>query len=117
MVDIRIGKRYFVKMRPIRYSPFIGVTYTVSTDREKWVDCAIVENRFKASSKITLCSLEAGYGREEFYLTDFESLVKEGHIIERTSPKQHVEEIELGRELIGPNMYVVHTGYIVTGGD
>lgn len=109
---IEIGKRYFLQMRPIRVLPFIGWEYTSSSDREKWVECEVVENRIKSSTKVTLCSIEDGYGQKEFYRTDFDLLVKDGLIIEKVDDKQHVEEI-IWREPLTPTVCVEHRAYIV----
>ncbi len=109
---IELGKRYFLQMRPIKILPLIGWGYTSSLDREKWVECEVVENRIKSSSKVTLRSIEDGYGQEEFYRTDFDSLVNKGFIIEKTNDKQHVEEITW-REPLTSTVYVEHSAYVV----
>ena len=110
---IELGKRYFLLMRPIRVVPFIGWGYTSSTDREKWVECEVVENRIKSSSKVTLRSIEEGYGQEEFYRSDFDSLVSSGFIIEKENDNQHVDEI-IWREPLTPTVYIEHSAYVVT---
>jgi len=109
---IELGKRYFLEMRPIRSLPFIGWGYTTSSDREKWVECEVVENRIKDSFKVALQSVEKGYGREEFYPSDFDSLVERGIIIEKTSDSQHVEEITW-KEPLTSTVYIEHSAYVV----
>lgn len=108
--NIVIGKRYFVKMLPLRISP-IGWIYTSSTDREKWVECEIYQ--IKHNHKVILKAIEPGYGTEEFYICDFEGMVKsERHIIEKTREDQHVELIEWETPLT-PFLNIRHSAYVV----
>lgn len=94
----------------------IGWTYTTSSDSEKWVECEIVEDRYKVEDgyKVTLQSIENGYGREHFYQTDFESLIKSGLILEKERKSQHVELVKW-YEPITPYVSVCHEGYVVAG--
>lgn len=111
---IDVNKHYFVEMRPSNIIPFIGWGYTCSSDREKWVECEIVEDRYKVSDgyKVTLRSIEFGYGQEHFYQSDFESLIKSGCILEKTSEKQHVELVHWYEKLT-PTVNIEHSVYVV----
>lgn len=111
--------RYFVKMHPIDYIfvPGFG-TMAIgksSLSREKWVECKIVEDRYKVDEnyKITLESIEQGYGRETFYQSTFVSMLKDGDIIKKTGENQHVKEIQWIEPLCGL-VYIVHNAYVVT---
>lgn len=108
MGNIEIGKRYFLKMRPIHTLPYVDWNYTASSDREKWVECEVINNEIR----IELLPLEDGYCIERYEQLDFESLVKSGLIIEKTNDKQHVEEI-IWREQLTSTVYVEHSGYVV----
>ena len=111
---INKDSHYFILMRPLEYMPLLGIAFTSSNSKEKWVECKIVEDRYKLSDgyKVTLEALEEGYGREHYYQTDFKRLLEQGYIIEKTSPTQIVKEISW-IEQITPFGYFVHSGYIV----
>lgn len=111
---INKDSHYFILMRPLEYMPLLGLAFTSSSSKEKWVECKIVEDRYKLSDnyKVTLEALEEGYGREHYYQMDFESLLEKGYIIEKTSPNQIVKEITL-REQITPLGCLIHSGYII----
>lgn len=111
-MKIELGKRYFLRMRPVRSLPFIGLGFTSSNDPDPWVECEVVENRIPSSSKVTLQAILDGFGKEEFYRLDFDSLVKSGHIIEKTREDQHVEFVRWNEPLT-PTVCVEHSGFIV----
>lgn len=110
---------YFILLHPIDYLPIPGIGIvaigTSSNTRQKWVECKIVEDRYKVDDnyKVTFESLEPGYGRETFYQSSFISMLKDGFIIKRTSNNQHVEEITWAEPLCG-SAYLVHSAYVVT---
>ena len=107
------NKHYFILMHPMEN--FFGICFTSSITREKWVECEIVENRYKLADgyKVELKSIEDGYGIETFYQEDFESMVESGYIIPKTNDKQHVKEIEW-IEYLCDNVYLKHSAYVVT---
>lgn len=107
-------KHYFVLMHPIE-NVFGLIFYTSSNTREKFVECEIVEDRYKVSDgyKVTLKSIEPGYGWEHFYQEDFLSLLEKGIIVEKTSAGQHVEEIFWREHLCG-DAYLEHSAYVVS---
>lgn len=74
--------RYFVLMHPLDYLSIPGVGVICvgksSSTRKKWVECKIVEDRYNVDDnyKITLESIEPGYGRETFYQSTLMSVAK-----------------------------------------
>ena len=110
MKEIKLGNRYFIKMRQLNLIPFIGWSYTTTSDPEKWVECEVVE--IQGNYKIKLKSIEAGYGSEEYYYYDFKSMVRSGYIIEKTRDDQHVELVKWFEELT-PYVQIEHSGYVV----
>ncbi len=109
---VELGKRYFLRMRPVTLLPFAGWGFTSSTDPDPWVECEVVENRIPSSSKVTLQSLCEGFGKEDFYREDFESLIKSGFIIEKTREDMHVEFVRW-TEPLTPTVCIEHSGFIV----
>lgn len=109
---IELGKRYFLRMRPVRRLPFIGWGFTSSNDPDLWVECEVVENRIPSSSKVTLQAVLDGFGKKEFYRYDFDSFVESGFIIEKTREDQHIEFVKWNEPLT-PTVYVEHSGFIV----
>lgn len=111
--------RYFVLMHPLDYLSIPGVGVICvgksSSTRKKWVECKIVEDRYNVDDnyKITLESIEPGYGRETFYQSTFDSFIKDGLIIKKTNDHQHVEEVVWAEPLCG-SAYLVHSAYVVT---
>ena len=74
--NIDKNAHYFVLMHPLEcYGPIV---ITSSLNREKWVECIIVEERYKVDDgyKVELRALDENYGREIFYQEDFISWVK-----------------------------------------
>lgn len=110
------NKHYFVRMRPINIVPLIGWCYTSSSDPEKWVECEVVEDRYKVEDgyKITLQSIEDGYGREHYYQTDFDSLLRSGFVLEKERESQHVELIKWSEPLTS-FVNICHEAYVVVG--
>lgn len=110
---------YFLLLHPIDYIPIPGIGIvgigTSSDSREKWVECRIVEDRYKVDEnyKVTFESIEPGYGRQTYYQSDFNSLFKDGFIFKKTNNNQHVEEVTWIEPLCG-SAYLVHSAYVVT---
>lgn len=109
---IELGKRYFLRMRPVRTLPIIGWSFTTNADLDPWVECEVIENRIPSSSKVTLQAVLEGFGKKEFYKLDFDASVKSGFIIEKTREDQHVELIKWFEPLT-PTVYLEHSGFIV----
>jgi hypothetical protein len=72
---------FCIPMRPLEYIGFIpGIAFKSSTSEEVVVPTRIDESRYKISQgyKITLQADDPAYGREHFYISDLESLIKRG---------------------------------------
>lgn len=111
---IDFNAHYFLLMHPLESLeiPSFGcIVYTSSDTREKWVECELTENnnRLDDGYKVTLTSLEEGYGKEKFYIEDFISLVQQGYIIKKEPGMQCVEEEWI--EPISGNSYLHHKAY------
>lgn len=104
---------YFILMRPLNYIPIIGFCFTSGNDREKWVECKIIEHHDNGFGKIVLQSIEEGYGHEKFYISDFISGIKQGYIIPKERESQHVEEIHWFEPLT-EYVDLIHSAYVVT---
>lgn len=72
--------KFFVPMRPIR--SVVGIEYTSSSDPEFPVLCEIVTDRYKPEEgyKIEIKSVYQGFGKEAFYISDFESMIRHGSV-------------------------------------
>lgn len=58
---------------------------------------------------LTLQAILNEFGKEDFYRSDFDFLVKSGHIIEKTRESQHVEYIKWIEPLTS-TVYIEHRG-------
>lgn len=103
-------KHYWVLLRPLQ--KFMGICFTSSDKPLMWTECEIDESRYKVDDnyKITLRSLNPEYGYEDYYQSDFLSLMKEGFIVEATGQKP-IKVIN--RENIGGGLYIEHSGYVL----
>lgn len=92
---INKNSHYFTLMRPLHFVPIIGWAFTESTDKEQWVECEIVEDRYKIEDgyKVTLKAVKEGFGQETLYQSTFESCLRTGRIIEKTKESQHEEKL------------------------
>ena len=68
------------KLRPVHRILFIG--YTSSNDEPVIVPCTIDESRYKVAEgyKVAIKSIYDGFGKESYYLMDFNSLWHSGEI-------------------------------------
>jgi len=87
---------YFLLMHPLEGVAIPGygaIVYTSSTTREKWVECEIVEERYKLEEgyKVELRSVEEGYGKETLYIEDFLSHLEKGYIVKKEPEMECVE--------------------------
>lgn len=108
------NKHYFILMHPLEYLlvPGFGfVWYKSNTTREKWVECEIVEERYKLADnyKVELRAVEEGYGKETFYICDFKSLIRGGCVVPKTEGLECVEVEWI--ESIYKNYYLHHSAY------
>ena len=93
---------------------YFGIISLKSGDSstKRWVKCKVDESRYKIEDgyKVTLKALDESYGKEDYYQTDFESLLKSGLIIEDNGqkPVKIVQRISLGG-----NAYIENSGYVL----
>ncbi len=111
-----IDKRnhYFVLMHPLKGAFIRGfgpISFTSSSTREKWVECAIVEEDYKLADnyKIELRSIEPNYGKETFDLETFISFVDQDIIVKK-EPGMECVEIKWEEPLTN-NMNLHHSAY------
>lgn len=71
---------FLVPMRPLK--DFGLFTFTSTDDKPVRVKCRMVEERYQLEDayKIQVASIEPGYGKEDFYLSDFVHLINQGYI-------------------------------------
>jgi len=105
--------RYFAQLEQIDFIiPQMGLAIT-SPNKSTWVECKIDESRYKVAEgyKITLVSLDSRYSYNHYYQSDFESLIKSGHIIIKDSDLTHIEHVKWA-EPCG-NTLLIHEADIV----
>ena len=112
--NIDMKAHYFVLMHPVEFLlvPGYGVlTYISSNTREKWVECEISVERFKAPElyKLDLVSVEPGYGLKSMYVEDFLSALEDGRIVKKLPNMKCVEEA--WEEPLTKNVNVRHSAY------
>ncbi len=105
---------YFLLMHPLEGVVIPGygaIVYTSSTTREKWVECEIVEERYKLEEgyKVELRSVEEGYGKETLYIEDFLSHLEKGYIVKK-EPEMECVEVHW-EEPLTPTVNVRHSAY------
>ena len=116
MTDISMidkNAHYYVLMHPQKSINYSGVilTYELAGSRPKWVECEIVEDKYKLKDryKIELKSVEEGYGKETFYVEDFISLLNSDRIVKKV-PNMECVEVSWD-EPVTENVHVTHSAY------
>ncbi len=111
--DIDKQAHYFALMRPLEgiITPSFSIMYTTNSSREKWVECVIVEERYKIDNgyKLELRSIEPGYGKRDYYIEDFLSALASGYIVKKEPDMQCVEEG--WDEPLTDNVHLHHSAY------
>jgi hypothetical protein len=71
---------FLVPMRPLNKVFFMS--FTSSNDPESIVPCVIDESKYQVfdNYKIGVKSMDSKFGKQTFYLTDMEYLIKDGNI-------------------------------------
>lgn len=107
---INKNSHYFALMNPICDFGFFA-----DGNRHNWVECEIVEDHYKVDEgyKVTLKPLDSNYAYEHFYQCDFISLMKSGHIVEKTNDSLHIEHEEIYIPLTD-TVYLVFSGDYIT---
>ncbi len=72
---------FIVKMRPIRTALGL-ISYTSSSDEPIEVPATIIEDRYKVADnyKVRLKCIYEGFGYDDYYLSDLESLISRGQV-------------------------------------
>lgn len=104
--NINKDAHYFALMNPLCCFGFFA-----DANKHDWVECEIVEDRYKVDDgyKVTLKPLDSNYAYEHFYQDDFISLMKSGHIVEKTNDSLHIESEEIYIPLT-KNVHLVFKG-------
>lgn len=105
-------KHYFCQMET--FSIITPFGFGITSGNRSWVECEISEHKYKLEEnyKVTLVPLDKRFAAHDFYVNDFELLLKDGSILEKTNENQHVEFVSW-LENLTPTVNVEHTGYIV----
>lgn len=104
--------RFFAQMGQIEMILPWGMA-CVSGNKETWVECKIDERRYKIADgyKLTLKALDERFTYQHYYQSDFEGLIKSGHIIVKDNNNIHIEHIRWA-EPCG-NVLLIHEADIV----
>lgn len=107
---------YFMKaMRKGSCFPFINMRLCLCDPNDTdWTECEIVEDRYNVDEgyKVTLRPIDEHFVRQDFYQSDFVSMMQSGHIVKK-SPTTHVEHVKFA-EPIGCGLYVITEANLVT---
>lgn len=109
---------YYLLMLPLKYSvsSYDGKDFMEREKkevREKWVECAIVEDRYRVydGCLIEFASLEEGYGNEVVSYDSFINSIKEGLIVKKEEGMECV--LESFNEPLYKDLYLKHSGYVL----
>lgn len=112
--DIDKEAHYFIKaMR--RGVAFPGMPFCLCDANDTdWTECIIREDRYKVDDgyKVTLVPIDQRFAHEDYYQSDFVSLMKSGHIVKK-SPTTCIEHITFA-ESVGCGLYVITEANIVS---
>lgn len=105
--------RFFAQVGKIE--AIIGNFSVSSSNKTTWVECKITEDRYKVSDgyKITLQPLDyMNYVSENYYQSDFESLINSGNILMKENDGDCVEHIKWIEPLCG-SAYLIHEADVI----
>lgn len=112
---IKTDSRYFVPLHTVSNYGFVSLVNV--SDEPHIIECVLEPYKFSGFDYKLYAvpadpDLRPYFGRECFYTSDFHSLVKSGHIVEKTSDNQHVELFH-GMEHLCGAAYLIHEGEII----
>ena len=115
---INTAGRYFVPLHTVSNYGFVSMVN--ASDEPHIIECELEPYEFsgfdyKLYAVPVNPDLRPYFERRRFYSCDFRSLIKSGHIVEKTSDNQHVELIRAAEHLCGA-AYIVHEGEILVEG-
>ena len=109
---------YYLLMTPLNYyiSSYRGKDFIErekKESREKWVECVIVEDRYRVCDGclIEFASLEEGYGNEVISYDSFIYNTKEGLIVKKEEGMECV--LENFNEPLYKDLYLKHSAYVL----
>lgn len=112
--NIDKSAHYF--MKAMRRGPvFPGMSFCLCDAKDTdWTECVINEDQYKVDEgyKVTLVPIDRRFAHEDFYQSDFVSLMKSGHIVKK-EPSTHIEHIKFA-EPISCGLYIVTEANLVT---
>ncbi len=113
--NIDFTAHYFIPLEKIEtVVSFGGSAFSISGGDMALVECIISDAMYGKVQAVPL-GYEDGlrmYRPENYYASDFASLVKEGIIIKKETETQHVELVDEWEPLTA-NTHLVHRGYVV----
>lgn len=112
MNKINKNSHYFCQMET--FSVITPFGFGITSGNKSWVECVVSEHRYKLEEnyKVSLVPIDPRFAGRDFYISDFESLLDEGLILEKTKDSQHVEFVTW-REALTPTVSLEHSGYVV----
>lgn len=117
--NIDTNAHYFVPMRPMSRIPGF-FSFVSSSDPEYFVECEVQPYDIECIDyKCYLVPVDEAckynFGKEEFYTSDFKSLVESGYIIKKEHEDDHVEFFEMGEPVCG-RAFIRHEGQRIVRG-
>ena len=109
---INKDSHYFCQMETFDVITPFG--FGITSGKKSWTECVVSEHRYRLEDnyKISLVPIDPRFAGRDFYICDFESLLEDGLILEKTNENQHIEFVSWTEELT-PTVYVEHSGYVV----
>ena len=112
---IKTDSRYFVPLCTVSNYGFVSLVD--ASDEPHIIECILEPYEFSGFNYKLYAvpadpDLRPYFERRRFYTSDFSSLVKSGHIVEKTSDSQHVEMFRGMDHLYGA-AYLIHEGEII----
>lgn len=115
--NIDFTAHYFIPLEKIEtVVSFGGSAFSISGGDMALVECTISEGMYGKVCAVPL-GYEDGtclYRPENYYVSYFDSLLKQGIIIKKETETQHVELVNEWEPLTD-NTHLVHSGYVVVG--
>lgn len=117
--NIDTNAHYFVPMRPLQR--VLGLfSFTSSNDPEYFVECEVqpydiegIDHKCYLVPVTEECKYN--FGKEEFYCSDFKSLLEEGIIIKKEHKGDHVEFVDMEEPICGKAV-IRHQGQCIVRG-
>lgn len=117
--NIDTNVHYFVPMRPVSRIPGF-LSFVSSSDLEYLVECEVqpydIEGiDYKCYLVPVTEECKYNFGKEEFYSSDFKSLLEAGFIIKKENEDDHVEFVDMEEPICGKAV-IRHQGQRIVRG-